>query len=152
MTQPEYNFRWFRDGDDSEIPADLLADALRAAQRAFHLAGMIVEQPDRLGERLRARVPAEVARKYVLRCKPAIRGSYDVPTVLGFDGLVDDPFLAEASTLFSAAVDAGSRDGALDGLNDLPAGAIGRAFLLAVAGIAPPRPAIAAIFPTGDTP
>lgn len=139
MTQPQYNFRWFRDGDDSEIPADLLADALRAAQRAFHLAGMIVEQPDRLGERLRARVPAEVARKYVLRCKPAIKGSYDVPTVLGFDELVDDPSLAEASTLFSAAVDAGSRDGALDGLNDLPAGAVGRAFLLAVAGIAPPR-------------
>ena len=139
MTQPEYNFRWFRDGDDSEIPADLLSDALRAAQRAFHLAGMIVEQPDRLGERLRARVPAEVARRYVLRCKPAIQGSYDVPTVLGFDGLLDDPCLAEASTLFSAAVDAGSRDGALDGLNDLPAGAVGRAFLLAVAGIAPPR-------------
>lgn len=139
MTQPEYNFRWFRDGDDNEIPADLLADALRAAQRAFHLAGMIVERPDRLGERLRARVPAEVARKYVLRCKPAIEGSYDVPTVLGFEELVDDPCLTEASDLFSAAVDAGSRDGALGGLDDLPAGAIGRAFLLAVAGIAPPR-------------
>lgn len=139
MTQPEYNFRWFRDGDDSEIPADLLADALRAAQRAFHLAGMIIEQPERLGERLRARVPAEVARKYVLRCKPAVKGSYDVPTVLGFDELVDDPSLAEASTLFSAAVDAGSRDGALDGLSELPTGAVGRGFLLAVAGIAPPR-------------
>lgn len=139
MTQPEYNFRWFRDGEDSEIPADLLADALRAAQRAFHLAGMIVEQPDRLGERLRARVPAEVARKYVLRCKPAVRGSYDVPTVLGCEELVADPYLAKASTLFSAAVDAGSRDNALEGLNDLPTGAVGRGFLLAVAGIAPPR-------------
>lgn len=139
MTQPEFNFRWFRDGDDNEIPADLLADALRAAQRAFHLAGMIVEQPDRLGERLRARVPADVARKYVLRCKPAIEGSYEVPTVLGFDELVDDPYLTEASALFSAAVDAGSRDGALDGLDDLPVGVIGRAFLLAVADIAPPR-------------
>lgn len=139
MTQPEYNFRWFRDGDDSEIPADILSDALRAAQRAFHLAGMIVEQPDRVGERLRARVPAEVARKYVLHCKPAIEGSYDVPTVLGFDELVDDPYLAQASTLFSAAVDAGSRDGAVDGLRGLPAGAVGRAFLLSVAGIAPPR-------------
>lgn len=139
MTQPEYNFRWFRDGDDSEIPADLLSDALRAAQRAFHLAGMIIEQPDRLGERLRARVPADVARKYVLRCRPAIEGSYDLPTVLGFDELVADPSLAAASTLFSAAVDAGSQDGTPTGLNDLPAGAVGRAFLLAVAGIAPPR-------------
>lgn len=139
MTQPEYNFRWFRDGDGSEIPADLLSDALRAAQRAFHLAGMIVEQPDRLGERLRARVPADVARKYVLRCKPAIEGSYDLPTVLGFDQLVDDPSLAAASTLFSAAVDAASRDGTPAGLDDLPAGVVGRAFLLAVAGIAPPR-------------
>lgn len=139
MTQPEYNFRWFRDGEDSEIPADLLADALRAAQRAFHLAGMIVEQPDRLGQKLRARVPADVARKYVLRCKPAIRGSYEVPTVLGFHELVDDPCVADASTLFSAAVDAGSRDGALAGLSELPADAVGRAFLLAVAGIAPPR-------------
>lgn len=139
MTQLHYNFRWFRDGDDSEIPADLLADALRSAQRAFHLAGMIVEQPDRLGERLRARVPVEVARKYVLRCKPAIEGSYDVPTVLGFDELVDDPSVADASALFAAAVDAGSREGALAGLSELPAGAVGRAFLLAVAGIAPPR-------------
>jgi len=139
MTKPEYNFRWFRDGDDSEIPAEVLSDALRAAQRAFHLAGMIVERPQNLGERLRARVPLEVARKYVLRCKPAIRGSYDVPTVLGHDELVEDPFLARASNLFSAAVDAGSRDGAHDGLSALPAGAIGRAFLLAVSGIAPPR-------------
>lgn len=139
MTQPEYNFRWFRDGNDSEIPADILSDALRAAQRAFHLAGMIVETPDRLGERLRARAPADIRRKYVLRCKPAIEGSYDVPTVLGFDGLVDDPWLTRASDIFSAAVDAGSRDGAQDGLTELPTGAIGRAFLLSVSGIAPPR-------------
>ena len=139
MTKPEYNFRWFRDGNDSEIPAEVLSDALRAAQRAFHLAAMIVERPHSLGERLRARVPVEVTRKYVLRCKPAIQGSYHVPTVLGFDELVDDPYLARASELFSAAVDAGSRDGASEGLSDLPAGAIGRAFLLAVSGIAPPR-------------
>ena len=139
MTKPEYNFRWFRDGDDSEIPAEVLSDALRAAQRAFHLAGMIVERPQNLGERLRARVPLEVARKYVLRCKPAIQGSYDVPTVLGHDELVEDPFLVRASDLFSAAVDAGSRDGAHDGLSALPAGAVSRAFLLAVSGIAPPR-------------
>lgn len=139
MSQPEYNFRWFRDGDDSEIPAEILSDALRAAQRAFHLAGLIVENPERLGERLRARVPAEVSRKYVLRCKPAVEGSYDVPTVLGYDELVDDPFLEQASVLFTAAVEAGSRDGAEGGLRDLPAGVVGRAFLLAVAGIAPPR-------------
>lgn len=139
MTQPEYNFRWFRDGHDSEIPADILADALRAAQRAFHLAGLIVESPDRVRELLRARVPADVSRKYVLRCKPAIEGSYEVPAVLGYDELVDDPYLIQASDIFSAAVDAGSRDGAYDGLSHLPAGAVGRAFLLSVAGIAPPR-------------
>lgn len=142
MTQPEYNFRWFRDGqdgNDSEIPADMLADALRSAQRAFHYAGMIAENIERLGERLRARVPADVARKYVLRCRPAIEGSYDVPTVLGFDELIDDPFLQSASRLFAAAVDAGSRDNSGADLADLPTGAIGRAFLLAVSGVAPPR-------------
>ena len=139
MTKPEYNFRWFRDGNDSEIPAEVLSDALRAAQRAFHLAGMIVERPQSLGERLRARVPVEVARKYVLRCKPAVQGSYDVPTVLGFDELVDDPFVARASELFWAAVEAGSHDGAHVGLGTLSVGAIGRAFLMAVSGIAPPR-------------
>ena len=119
MTQPEYNFRWFRDGNDSEIPADMLADALRSAQRAFHYAGMIAENIQRLGERLRARVPAEVARKYVLRCPPAIAGSYEVPTVLGYDELVGDP--------------------SIPALADLPTGAVGRAFLLAVSGVAPPR-------------
>lgn len=139
MTKPEYSFRWFRDGDDSEIPAEVLSDALRSAQRAFHLAGMIVERPQSLGERLRARVSADLARKYVLRCRPAVQGSYEVPTVLGADDLVDDPYLTSASALFSAAVDAGSRDDAREGLSDLPAGAIGRAFLVAVSGIAPPR-------------
>lgn len=139
MTKPEYNFRWFRDGGDSEIPAEVLSDALRAAQRAFHLAGMIVERPQSLGERLRARVPADLARKYVLRCRPAIQGSYEVPTVLGVDDLVGDPYLARAAEIFSAAVEAGSRDGADDGLDVLPTGTIGRGFLLAVSGIAPPR-------------
>lgn len=139
MAQLEYNFRWFRDGDDNEIPAELLADALRSAQRAFRYAGMIAEDIDRLGERLRARVPAEVARKYVLRCRPAVEGSYDVPAVLGFDELVDDPALQHAADLFSAAVDAASRESVPAELAELPAGAIGRAFLLAVSGIAPPR-------------
>ena len=140
MPQPTYNFRWFRDGgeDGSEIPADVLAAALHSAQRAFHYAGMIAEHNDRLGERLRARVPVEIARKYVLRCRPAIAGSYDVPTVLGHEELVGDPSVARAADLFDAAVDAGRQvqNAALD---ELPADAVGRAFLLAVSGIVPPR-------------
>lgn len=139
MPQPSYNFRWFRDGgDDHEIPADLLAAALHSAQRAFHYAGMIAEHTERLGERLRARVPVEIARKYVLRCRPAIEGSYDVPTVLGYDELVADPSVEHAAALFNAAVDAG-RQIPNDALDELPADAIGRAFLLAVSGVVPPR-------------
>jgi hypothetical protein len=138
MPQPNYNFRWFRDGDDSEIPADLLAAALHSAQRAFHYAGMIAENIDRLGERLRARVPVDVARKYVLRCHPAVEGSYDLPTTLGYDELVEDPAVQHAADLFNAAVDAG-RQAQNAALDEIPAGAIGRAFLLAVSGIVPPR-------------
>jgi hypothetical protein len=139
MPQPNYNFRWFRDGaDDSEIPAELLAAALHSAQRAFHYAGMIAEHTDRLGERLRARVPVEVARKYVLRCRPAIHGSYDVPTTLGYDELVDDDAVEHAAALFNAVVDAG-RQISNQVLDELPADAVGRAFLLAVSGVVPPR-------------
>jgi len=147
MTQPSYNFRWFRDnGNDHEIPAELLADALRSAQRAFQYAGMIAESVNRLGEKLRARIPAEIARKYVLLCHPAIEGSYDVPTTLGLEELVDDPAMLAAASLFNSAVDAGREVSALAQgmisnlpLASLPSGAVGRAFLLAVSGVAPPR-------------
>ena len=143
MPLPTYNFRWFKDGNDSEIPAELLADALRSAQRAFHYAGMIIEKSDgSLSGKLRARVPSDIAKKYVLRCKPAVQGSYDVPTTLGFDELVADPALFDVAGLFNDAVDAG--EAVADGVPDrllprLPRGAVGKSFLLAVSGIVPPR-------------
>lgn len=139
MDQPAYRFRWFHDDiDNSDIPADLLAAALHSAQRAFHYAGMIAEDEHRPSTRLRARVPNDIARRYVLRCRPAVPGSYEVPAVLGHAELVDDPFVSRAAMLFNAAVDAG-RHMPNPVIDELPAGAVGRALLLAVSGIVPPR-------------
>lgn len=140
MRQPEYLFEWYRDDcpGDHKMPAELLAAALDAAQRAFHYAGMIVEGSDDMATRLRVRVPQAIAQKYVLRCHPAQPGSYAIPAELGYPELIEAPHLAAAAELFNDAMHAIHSTDRAAYLASLPWGVVGRAFVTNLVRIVPP--------------
>lgn len=103
MPLPRFVFRWHKeDGDDSVIPADFLAAAIKAAQEALRLAGLVVEHLD---NRRRARIPAEVASRYTLRFEAPRAGSYALPAVVGNEDLVgDQDHVRQAAALFADAL------------------------------------------------
>src|SRR4051794_38759601 len=78
-----------------EVPAFLLAQTLEAAQRACLLLAM-AEEPREIG--IRARFPAEIERRYQLRCRVPREGSYILPTAL-VSAQPDFPAIANLSTV-----------------------------------------------------
>lgn len=73
-------FRFDHSGErGEEVPAFLLAQTLDAAQRALLLLAMAEERRE-IG--VRARFPAEVERRYQLRCRVPQGGSYVLPATL----------------------------------------------------------------------
>jgi len=103
MPLPRFVFRWHKeDGEDNVIPADYLSTAIKAAQEALRLAGLVVENLD---NRQRARIPAEVAARYTLRCQAPRAGSYALAAVVGSEDLaVDLAPIEQAADLFANAL------------------------------------------------
>jgi hypothetical protein len=80
-----------------EVPAFLLAQTLEAAQRAFLLLAMAEERRE-IG--VRARFPSEIERRYQLRCRVPVPGSYVVPAIL-VSTQPDFPAMAKLTTIVS---------------------------------------------------
>lgn len=135
MPLPRFVFRWHNEnGDDNVIPADFLATAIKAAQEALRLAGLVVEGLD---NRQRARIPADVSARYTLRCEAPRAGSYALPAVVGSEDLAADLAPVEsAAALFANAL------AFADGQDEDPFSDIGfvvrRAFFQAVDQVIPP--------------
>ncbi len=65
---------------DNEVPFAILASVLNDMQQAFYLLAL---QHERRDVRERARIPAEIEKRYVLRAAIPNEGSYAQPAVLG---------------------------------------------------------------------
>lgn len=109
---PHINFR-LDDGQPGHlVPADVLADVLKHAQRAVHLLAMAQEGRE---VRQRARIPADIARRYALLCAVPEGGSYVQPAVVADlsnglfasqeSGVVLDTFKAVSTAVSEARFD-----------------------------------------------
>src|SRR5262245_61078826 len=66
--------------NDNTVPANVLLQVLDGAQRTMLLLGLVQENRE---VRERARIPADIEEKYVLRCAVPRTGSYVLPAFLG---------------------------------------------------------------------
>src|SRR5215213_241584 len=91
-TRQGFEFRFFEEVSPGEhrVPAKVLADTLAHAQRAVHLLAISAAGRE---IRQRARVPAELARQFVLECDVAAPGSYVQPVQLSTTGDLFDEVL-----------------------------------------------------------
>lgn len=65
---------------DNNVPFTILASVLEDMQQAFYLMALVHEGRD---VRERARIPAEVERRYALRATVPVAGSYAQPAIVG---------------------------------------------------------------------
>jgi predicted RNase H-like HicB family nuclease len=105
-TSQAIEFRFFEEASPAEhrVPAKVLADTLAHAQRVVHLLAISAAGRE---IRQRARVPAEMARQFVLECDVALPGSYVQPVRLRTGGdLFDDVFGVDVLHRFHAVGEA----------------------------------------------
>lgn len=109
---PHINFRMDDGKPGHLVPADVLADVLKHAQRAVHLLAMAEENRE---VRQRARIPADIAKRFALLCEVPEPGSYVQPVVVadlsnGLFATLESEAVLDSFKAVSAAISEGRLD------------------------------------------
>ena len=130
-------FRFSRPGDETPaVPASVLIQTLEGAQRAIWLIALAQENKD---VKSRARIPAEIERRYQLKCEIPTSGSYLLTTVVESvqPQLATMDQVASVLTTFESVASALQRQDKREVAHELPDSAIRRRVVDAFQQLAP---------------